>query len=121
MSSFAVAFVVFNTNERQPGSKRGNLAHGTDGEMGSWAILEAYLFVLYIAVFGEKSGYTATGGGSSEKVPLRLPTNVMNDFLYVTMMVIVNIILLNLLIAIMANSYSRVQKYAHRGVFIITF
>jgi len=62
------------------------------------------------AVFGEKGGYT-----ESEAMPVTLPENTLNTVFFTALMTIVNIILLNLLIAIMATSYTRVQEYSHLG------
>ena len=91
-------------NDDGAGDYYEGLASGTGEEEGSgssWAVLEAVLFVVDLAVFGEKTSYLPP---DREKVHLHLPPRSVNTALFVCLMVIVNIILLNLLIAIMADS-----------------
>ncbi len=65
-----------------------------------------------MAVFNEKTGYTKSGRDAQA---FQFPQRTLNTVLWAAFMFTVNIILLNLLIAIMATSYARVQKSAKRG------
>ena len=111
--SFAVAFVVFNASEQIASSKFDDVVADDDDGGGIGAegglLVDAMLFVMSSAVFGDKTGYTPADSSATDLV---LPTRTMNTFLFSLLMVIVNIILLNLLIAIMADSYGRVQQYS---------
>ena len=102
VSSFAVALLIFNAHEQVDDS-------GVEAANEGRLLVNAMLFVVASAVFGDKTGYTPA---DSEATDLVLPTRTMNTFLFSFLMVIVNIILLNLLIAIMADSYGRVQQFA---------
>ena len=66
--------------------------------------------VVRLAVFSDREGYTMDGDP-----PASIPDGTLNSIYFSGMMTTINIILLNLLIAIMATSYSRVQKYSHLG------
>jgi hypothetical protein len=61
-------------------------------------------------VFGDKNSYFNDGTSS-----FNLPQRSLNTVFYLSVMMIVNIILMNLLIAIMAESYARVQKWEELG------
>lgn len=105
--SFAVAFVIYNADITQSVTDD---VGGVSDENSS--ILDAIVFVLNLAVFGQSSGYSL----KSEQGEYQPPKRTLNTFLFVFLMVTVNIILLNLLIAIMADSYTRVNRFAERGL-----
>jgi hypothetical protein len=53
--------------------------------------------------------------------PASIPGGTLNSIYFSGMMTTINIILLNLLIAIMATSYSRVQKFSQLGEYSCPF
>ena len=115
VSSFAISIVIYNADIKL--SLYDNL-HEDDDSMGSdtrsgQVLLDTVFFVVCTAVFGDKT-YYSPGMGT-----VVMPTRTMNTFLYMFLMIIVNIILLNLLIAIMADSYAQVQKYAQLGALAV--
>lgn len=110
---FAVAFVVNNadTVQKTKGTTAVGNPKGYKNKLGPYALVDSSHFILDVAVFNTPNAYL----DNSSLNPFQPPSTMLNTVLYISVMITVNIILLNLLIAIMANSYARVQKSAHRG------